>query len=303
MYSLIKQFIVISMLCYASLGFSKTLTFKSAYYPTTEEVTQLISHGGEISMEICCYYPDMYDYMRLKKLNLKSLKVTAGYFPTKYQMNLLDRLSDTKVSIEVSEVFPNEMDHRILNESNVDLVIINSNEYPTAEEVGTYNKIKKNVRINFLHREYPLPKHMKHIKKLNNDFTVAFFNKVPPGPGYANFFNDLKTNKVFVIIEQFPYGMDAVGINMLTKSKIEVIPNEKLMPQDVEILNQIKLETMVSLKDQYPLNEEFFNSLLSIEGKLIKLEDNGTGDLLDDQYDDIFSQGRSKIEVVLPRIL
>ena len=290
------------MMAYASFGFSKTFTFKSFYYPNADDVVKLKAYDAELNLEVCCYFPDMYDYMHLKKLNLKKLKITAGYFPTSFQMKLLDRLSETKIEIEVSNVFANEMDHQIINNSKLASLIINSDEYLTKEEVDSYNHFKKDVRINILKREYPLPKHMKFLKMLNPKFTVGFFNKVPPGPGYANFFNDLKMNKVFVIVEQFPYGMDAVGINMLTQSKIEIMADEKLMPQDVEIINQIKIESTILLKDQYPLNDEFFNSLLGIKGKIISLEDNGTGDLLTDKYDEILSQSESEISFKFPRL-
>ena len=290
-------------MAYASLGFSKTLTFRSFSYPNAAEVETLKLHNSAIKLEICCYFPDLKDYIELRKLKLSELRITSGYFPTKYQMDILDRLLDTKVTIEVSEVFPNSMDHQIINNSNLGHLIINSYDFPTAQEVETYNKFKKSVRFNITRREYPLPKHMKHIKKLKEDFTVGFYNPVPPGPGYANFFNDLKTNKVFVIVDKFPYGMDAVGINMLTKSKIEIRPNERLMPQDVKVINQIKLQSLIVLKDQYPLNEDFFSSMLSINGKKLELQDNGSGDLLNEEYDDEFSQLQNEVNLKFPLFL
>tara|TARA_B100000886_G_scaffold276045_1_gene199985 strand:- start:363 stop:1235 length:873 start_codon:yes stop_codon:yes gene_type:complete len=290
-------------MAYGSFGFSKSLTFKSFNYPNSSEVEALKRHNVKVNLEVCCFYPDLYDFMQLNKLNPASLKITSGYFPTKYQMNILDRLIGTKVIIEVSEVFPNELDHRIINESSIDQLIINSFDFPTAGEVNTYNQFKKNVRFNITKREYPLPRHMKHIKNLKNDFTVGFYNPVPPGPGYANFFNDLKTNKVFVIVDKFPYGMDAVGINMLTKSKIEIRPNERLMPQDLEVINAIRLESLVVLTDQYPLDNEFFKNLLSIKNKNIQLQDNGTGDLLNDEYDEVFSQIDTDLNLWFPIII
>ena len=303
MYHFFKYLLIISLMAYGSFALSKTLTFKTFSYPNAQEVEMLKVHDTGINLEVCCYYPDLYDYMQLKKLNLQTIKITSGYFPTKYQMNILDRLVGTKVIIEVSEVFPNERDHQIINNSNIDNLIINSFDFPTADEVQTYNKFKKNLRFNITKREYPLPRHMKHIKKLNKDFTVGFYNPVPPGPGYANFFNDLKTNKVFVIVDKFPYGMDHVGINMLTKSKIEIMANERLMPQDVETMNKIELDSLVVLKDQYPLNEEFFSSMLSIEKMNIVIEDNGAGSLLSEEYDEVFSRAKNLISLKFPRIL
>ena len=97
--------------------------------------------------------------------------------------------------------------------------------------------------------------------------------------------------------------MDHVGINMLTKSKIEIRSEERLMPQDVETINKIKLESLVVLKDQYPLNEEFFNSMLSISNKNIQILDNGTGDLLSEEYDDVLSRSQTEIDIKLPRVL
>ena len=102
-------------------------------------------------------------------------------------MSIIDRLIDTKVTIEVSEVFPNSMDHKIVNESNIDLLIINSFDFPTANEVSTIINLKKDVRFNITRREYPLPRHMKHIKNLNKDFTVGFYNPVPPAQDMQNF--------------------------------------------------------------------------------------------------------------------
>ena len=303
MYNFFKHLLIIGLLAYGSFGFSKTLSFKTFSYPNAAEVGVLKSHDVPIELEVFGYYPDIYDYVQLNKLNLTELKIIAGYFPTKYQMDILDRLIKTKVTIEVSEVFPGPIDHQVINESNIELLVINSFDFPTAEEVGTYNKFKKGVRFNITRREYPLPKHMKHIKKLNKEFTVGFYNPVPPGPGYANFFNDLETNKVFVIVDQFPYGMDAVGINMLTKSKIEIMANERLMPQDVEVMNQIRLESHVVLVDQYPLNEEFFSSMLSIESMSIELLDNGSGDLLSEEYDDFFSKMSTSLMLKFPRVL
>ena len=303
MYSFFKYLMIVSLMAYGSFGFSETLTFKSFSYPTSQDVTKLQAHEGSINLEICCSYPDLYDYMKLNKLNINELKITAGFFPTKYQMDILDRLSEAKVIIEVSEVFPGPMHHRVINESNIHQLIINSYDFPTAQEVNTYNQFKKQFRLNITKREYPLPRHMKHIKKLKEEFTVGFYNPVPPGPGYANFFNDLKTNKVFVIVEQFPYGMDAVGINMLKKSKIEIRPDERLMPQDVEVLNEIKLESTVVLKDQAPLDTEYFDSLLKIESKKIELHDDGTGELMSEEYDEIFSQIPQELGLTFPLFL
>ena len=299
---LFKQFLVISLLIYSAFGFSNELIFHKYGYPNKAEAEKLMAHDREVSLSVCCYYPDIYDYVQLKKINLKQLKITAGYFPTKAEMDVLDRLK-ANVIIEVSEVYPNSMDHRIVNESNLSQLIINSYDFPTHSEVMTYNQFKKNVRLNITRREYPLPKHMKHIKKLKEDFTVGFYNPVPPGPGYANFFNDLKTNKVFVIVDKFPYGMDAVGINMLEKSQIEIRPDERLMPQDVKIMNEIKIETLVVLHDQLPIDEDFLSSLVSIEGKKIILEDNGSGELLKPHYQDIFSTSSSEINLFFEQIL
>lgn len=290
-------------MAYASFGFSKTLTFRSFYYPTANDVEILNAHKSDINLEVCCFFPNLYDFVQLNKLNVSSLKIMAGAFPTSYDMKMLDRLVGTKIIIEVSEVFPSEYDHQIINKSNIDELIINSKDFPTIEEVQAYNGFKKHVRLNILRREYPLPRHMKNIKKLKQEFTVGFYNPVPPGIGYANFFNDLKTNKVFVIVDKFPYGDDYKGINSLTNSKIEIRPYERLMPQDVEQINKIKLESLVVLKDQDPLNDEFFKRMLSISDKKIELEDNGSGDLLNEEYDEFYSRAQNEVNLKFPVIL
>jgi len=303
MYNFFKYLVILSLLAYGSFGFSKTLTFKSFYYPTASDVDQLKAHDSDINLEVCCYYPSLSDYIQLNKLNIRSLKITAGTFPTSYEMKILDRLIGTKVIIEVSEVFPGSIDHQIINKSNIEELIINSYDFPTSDEVQAYNGFKKHVRLNILRRKYPLPKHMKHIKKLKKEFTVGFFNRIPPGIGYANFFNDLKTNKVFVIVEKFPYGTDYEGINLLTKSKIEIRANERLMPQDVEQINKIKIDSLVVLKDQYPLTDEFFQRMLSITDKKVELEDNGSGDLLNEEYDQFYSRAQNEVNLRFPLFL
>ena len=204
-----------------------------------------------MNFNICCRYPTEEEVHLLNKLNLKFLNIEAGFFPSQEEMNILNQYSG-EYSIELREVFPSEVDFKRLNSSKIKQLIINSRDFLTLGEAVAFNNFDINVRININHNEYPLPKHMKILKLLNSHFTVAFKNRALPGVGYANFFNALKTKKVFTSVDKFPYGEDYLGVNSLTNSTIEILSNEYLYFLDVDQINKMNASKIVNLGDQSP---------------------------------------------------
>jgi hypothetical protein len=243
--------------------------FNRYNYPTKNELGSLIK-SDPVSLTICCSYPSKEDVSVLNSINLKALFINAGFFPSKEEIKLLDLLN-TPYSIELSEVFPSSLHFSLMNNSNIKQLIINSKDFLTMGEVAAFNNFKIPTRININHSEYPLPRHMRVIKQLKPEIIVGFKNNVPPGPGYANFFNDLKNAKVFNIKKQFLYGDDHIGINLLTRSSIELSPDEYIRPQDIRSINNIKLNKNLFLGDQRPYTKETINLIKSIEAESVNI--------------------------------
>lgn len=259
-------------------------------YPTPSESMNYIK-ADPVNFNVCCRYPNEDEIKLLNELNLKSLNIQAGFFPSEGEMNILNQYSG-KYSIELSEVFPSEADFKRLNPSKISQLIINSRDFLTLGEAVAFNNFKINVRVNINHKEYPLPKHMKILKLLNSHFTVAFKNRVLPGVGYANFFNALKTKKVFTSVDKFPYGEDYLGVNSLSNSTIEIFSNEYLYLQDVDQINKMKISKVIHLGDQSPYTGVTIDLIKNIEANKVYLK--GFDDSLKASVD-IFRTAKSNI--------
>tara|TARA_B100000925_G_scaffold8886_1_gene6356 strand:- start:19314 stop:20195 length:882 start_codon:yes stop_codon:yes gene_type:complete len=262
-------------------------------YPTESEISNYLKNDP-VNLEVCCRYPTKSEVMILNSLKLSSLKIKAGFFPSKVEMSALNNYKG-EYSIELSEVFPSDEDYTRLNNSTVSQLIINSRDFLTMGEATAFNGFDLNLRININHREYPLPRHMKVLKVLKSNFIVAFKNQVLPGVGYANFFNALKTKKVFTSIEKFPYGDDYRGVNALTNSSVEILSNEYLFYQDVDQINKMKISKIVYLDDQSPYTGSTIDLIKKIEAEKVYIT--GFDDTLNSSVD-IFRTAKSNIILV-----
>lgn len=262
-------------------------------YPTESEISNYLKNDP-VNLEVCCRYPTKSEVIILNSLKLNSLKIKAGFFPSKVEMSALNNYKG-EYSIELSEVFPSDEDYTRLNSSKVSQLIINSRDFLTMGEAMAFNGFDLNLRININHREYPLPRHMKVLKVLKSSFTVAFKNHVLPGVGYANFFNDLKTKKVFTSIEKFPYGDDYRGVNALTNSSVEILSNEYLFYQDVDQINKMKISKIVFLDDQSPYTGSTIDLIKDIEAEKVYIT--GFDDTLNSSVD-IFRTAKSNIILI-----
>ncbi len=281
---MIKTLLILITLTFFSFAHGQlTYEIKSYHYPTQLEADKVKEYSQSVTLQVCCEFPTMNQAKRLKGLNLEHFIVKASHFPSQDQINILEFLN-TKYSIILDEVFPSNTDINVLNKSTINLITIFSRDFPTLGEVNAFNNIKVPLRFNITKKEYPLPRHMKVIKKFNTNFNIAFYNKALPGPGYANFFNALKTKKTFVAIKHFPWGDDAIGVNKLTNSSIEVMPSEYLMPQDLPIMNNFEILPTVYLENEYSLDHRLLNLIKQLNAKQIILDDSGYGELLSDHY-------------------
>ena len=250
------------------------LSFEVQYelpsYPNRDQISAFKNEDG-VSFKFCCYYPSKSEVLVLNSISPGHIHIKAGFFPSMSEIEALNQITGG-YSIEVSEVFPGPEDYSNINNSNIKELIINSSDFITKGEAVAFNGFDVNVRLNINHKEYPLPRHMKILRLLNKNITIGFKNDVPPGIGYANFFNNLNLKKVFNITNKFPYGDDAIGINGLTQSRIEISPEERLMPQDLPVLNDIKLDKNIYLKDQRPYTNELIQRINSINASNIYID-------------------------------
>jgi len=256
----------------------------------------MMTYDQDIVLDVCCRYPTKREILNVKKSGAKKLIVRGGHFPSIDQIKTIESIG-IEYEILLSEVFPSDQNIIDINNSKISQLIIFSKDFPYLGEVQAFNKFSKNVRFNMTKGTFPTMEHMIVIRQFKPEITVGFYNKVPPGPGYANFFNDLNTKKVFVITEQFPYGMDAVGLNMLTNSRVEIMPEERLMSQDVPIINEIKLSTIVNLKNPYPVNNEFISLVKKVHVDKITIEDSGDGDLMSPRMTEMIENSFSPVTI------
>ena len=277
--------------------FSDTKALEFEYelssYPTKENINNFIK-SDPVSIKVCCRYPSQSEIETLNKLNLRMLKITAGFFPSEDEMNILNKYIG-EYSISLSEVFPSKKDFLRMNNSNISELIINSIDFLTMGEVKAFNNFDINLRVNINHQEYPLPRHMKVLKLLKSKFTVAFRNHALPGIGHANFFNALKTKKIFTAINKFPYGEDYIGVNALSNSVIEISPDEYLYPQDVEQINKMNKTKDIYLGNQAPFSSFTIDLIKSISANKVYVK--GFGEF-DEQNVDIFRTAKSNIILV-----
>ena len=262
-----------------SFVFSISNAFSFDYYtsfdsfPSSDELVKLESLEN-ISISICCSYPTQEQIESLNALSLSSMKLMVGHFPSVKEMTVLNAYRGNYI-LEMSEVFPSARDYQSLNTSKISQLVINSRDFLTRGEAQALNGFGINVRVNINHPEYPLPRHMKILKLLKKSFTVSFRNRVAPGIGYANFFNDLKTKKVFRVVNEYPYGEDYIGVNALENSTLEFFMDDYLTDLDVQQFNKMKIEKKLLLGNQMPYTSEKIKLINSIDKSQVYLDKNG----------------------------
>ena len=238
-------------------------------FPSSKELLKL-KNNGQVAISICCSYPSKEQLNTLKTFKISIVKFRVGHFPSDLEMEALNSYQGS-YSLEMSEVFPSKRDHKLINNSKITQLTINSRDFLTKGEAIAINGFGKNVRININHPEYPLPRHMRILKLLKKTFTVSFRNRVAPGIGYANFFNDLQTKKIFRIVNEYPYGEDYIGVNALTNSSLEFLMDDFLTELDVEQFNKMKIGKKLMLGNQLPYNNDKIELINSIEGSQVYL--------------------------------
>jgi len=274
------------------LNSALALDYKVSLYhsPNKDEVTKLNGYPGKIQLAICCEYPTQEDLANIKAVKLSKLVIQSGHFPTISQIKVMAALIQDKgipVEIMLDEVFPSDIEIANINKLAISKLMITSRDWPMPGEVEFLNKLTIPVRFQITKKEWPRKEHMIIMQKIKPEITVGFTHRMVPGIGYADFFNGLKTKKVFVVEEQFPYGEDPIGMNALKDSDVEIAPIEKLMPQDIVTLNKFTVPMKINLVNSWPLDQDFFNlvgQIKAVQIKEIEIKDPGYGDLLKDSY-------------------
>lgn len=243
--------------------------------PNQQELTKLKSLKGNVQLNLCCSYPSLAELQVLEKFNVKAIHITAGHYPTSNELLALEK-SNLEYQITAEEAFPSQDEANRLNQSRIKLLTVSGRDFPTQGEIMAYNMFNIPFRLDMLKKEFPTYEHMIVIRQIKKQHSVAFYNPIPPGPGYADFFNALSAHKIFVITDKFPYGDDAVGINMLTNASVEIRPDQRLMPQDLPIINAINIKTIVALNDHWPVNQEYMSMLQAIKHKNLEIQDDGS---------------------------
>ena len=295
MSSAIKSFLTISLSFFLWQNvYAIDYKIESYYYPSSKEAQKIKSYPYETTLMVCCHYPDQIESINLKSAGIKKLIIKGGHFPSLLQIK---RLESLKIPYEIilEEVFPSTQNINHLNNSTVSKLTVFSQDFPTLGEVQAFNQLKINFRFNITKNFYPLPEHMIVINQFNPNFTVAFYNEVPPGPGYANFFNNLRTHKIFVITKKFPYGMDYVGLNLLTNSAVEFLPEERIMPQDLPILNAVDIKSSLWLTNPEPINDQILLLIQNLDLERIVITDSGTGNLMSSEFIHLIQNSLSPI--------
>ncbi len=263
-------------------AFAHEIELNLTSYPNIQQLRELEHTGMSISLTICCSYPGEKQLEALKYQKINSLTVEAGHFPSLEDLNILNKLS-YPIKLKLSEVFPSEQDVELINQSRIAFITVTSEDFPTTGEVNIFNLITRPLLFDILKKEMPTEEHMVVIRQFRKDVRVGFHNPVPPGPGYANFYNSLSSPKVFTITDKFPYGDDPVGMNLVEKSSYRIAPEQQLMEVDIPTLVRIQKETIVELSFHPILNQDYFSLLNKISQHKLVLKADRTSELLNDQ--------------------
>lgn len=268
--------------------------YKTNYYPSAQDAKKIAQKSADNILDVCCSYPDKNEIEFIKQAKFSELKIRASYFPSEADLQILEGLN-IKYTLILDEVFPSEKEITRINLSHISLLHILSKDFPTMGEVNAFNQFTKPVRFDILKMRLPLVEEMDVIRSFKADMIVGFYNNKVPGPGDSNFFNSLNTEKVFVVLEQFPWGIDAEGFALLTRSNLEIDPSELLMPQDVFTLNQFNALPKLTLRELGPIDSEWAINVKSIKASQILIQDRGDGELLNGVYSAALEGAKSPI--------
>ncbi len=268
--------------------------YKSPSYPSLKEARTMGQRSEANVLDVGYYYPSMKDVEALKAAKLSKIMISAGHFPDAQELAVLETLKIPYVLI-LDEVFPSDDDIARLNKSSITQLHIIFRDFPTMGEVLAYNQFTIPLRFDCLLMRLPSVEEMAVINSFKSETTVGFYNRMVPGPGQAAFFNNLNTKKVFVVMDQYPWGMDAEGFNLLENASLEIHPNEPLMPQDVAILNQFNVAPFISMRDVLPMTNQWLESFKAIKASKIVIQDDGTGELLKQEYTTTLAGSRSPV--------
>ena len=86
--------------------------------------------------------------------------------------------------------------------------------------------------------------------------------------------------KTFVVHEKFPYGIDATGLKNFRKTAIEISPDERLMPQDIAVLNEFTHKVNLELAQIWPFTSDLAMLINQVNVDRITLVDDGTDSLM-----------------------
>lgn len=251
-------------------------------FPSSEELQTLEKYNRPVTLTVCCSYPTEQELATLKHKSIKSLTLEVGYFPTATELEHLTKLS-YPINLKLAEVFPSEADVRLINQSGIDFLHIISSDFPTLGEVGIFNQVKKDLLFDITKKEFPTEEHMVVIRQFKPEIQVGFHNPIPPGQGYANFYNSLKSPKVFTITDKFPYGDDALGMNLVEKSSYRITPDQQLMEIDISLLRQIQKPTVIELTMHPEFNSNYFSLLDQLSQHTLVLHGDNPAGLLINQ--------------------
>lgn len=255
-----------------------TIRYEAFDYLNKNEIQKLKSLGEEIVLKVCCYYPTQSDLENLKQLSAKRIIIEAGHLPYKNEINILDKIG-TKIEIHVAEIFPGNEDIVNLNASQIDQIKIISRDWPMLGEVTAFNQITRPLRFDILKKEWPTEEHMVVIRQFKEEIEVGFHTRMLPGPGYANFFNSLRSAKVFVQ-DEHPWPMDPDYMALYDKTRIEVATYEFMYKRDLDIINRFENIIDVELFNAWPLNNEMMSNIKGFGGRKLLIHDDGYGNLL-----------------------
>lgn len=281
----LKSLCLVALLTISN-AFALDYLYKTSHFPSEFDLMTLKSKKKNIILDVDSYYPTESEITVLKQLKLKHLTVHAGHFPTKNQIQLLDSLN-TSYDIIVSEVFPSTKEIAEINSSKINSLVVRSWDFPTTGEVEIFNKINIPFTFEILRSDLPLPEHMVVIKQFKPEATIAFNHSMVPGPGYANFFNSLKSFKHFKVNEM-PYGKDYIGANSLKRSSFEVSTIKRPMKYESKVINKFNVAPTMNFERAYPFDQEVLIVIQQFKTNKTIINDDGNGELLKSIIESMF---------------
>lgn len=285
---------LLMLICIFSMSSYASHYYKVQSYPTYEQAIKLSVKSQSSVLDICCHYPTDSQTQALRLTNAQKIIIRAGAFPSAEELKRVEAIGITYELI-LSEAFPSDQNIKLLNDAQIKKLTITSKDFPYLGEALAINKFKIPIRFDILKRELPTIEHMVVIRKFTSKVNVAFHNSKVPGPGHADFFNSMKASKTFVVHEQFPYGIDAMGLKDFSRSRVEITPDERLMPQDIPVLNQFTHKVNLELTEIWPLTSDLIRLVNQIEVEKIILQDDGVETLLKLNSAATFGMSKSKI--------